>query len=79
MKSGDGVTACNSLPYISGGSGGATTYAALTDGATVDLPTINAPLANALALLAASGGGNIDGGTPTTIYGGLEDINGGTP
>jgi hypothetical protein len=52
MKSGDGVTLWNSLLYMSGGSGGASTYAALTDGATVDLPTVNAPLANALAMLA---------------------------
>ncbi len=34
----------------SGGGGGVTTYAALTDKATVDLPTINAPLAAELAL-----------------------------
>ena len=32
-----------------GGGGGATTFAALTDKATVDLPSVNGPLATALA------------------------------
>lgn len=37
---------------IGGGGGGATTYAALTDKASVNLPTVNTPLASALTLLA---------------------------
>ena len=33
----------------SGGSGGSTTFDGLTDKATVDLPVVNTPLANALS------------------------------
>lgn len=36
------------------GSGGASTFAALTDKTTVDLPAVNTPLANALAAKAAA-------------------------
>lgn len=46
---------------IGGGGGGATTYAALTDKASVNLPTVNTPLANALALLAPLASPSITG------------------
>lgn len=43
----------NTLPFGGGGGGGATTFAALTDKATVDLPSTNVPLATALYGIAA--------------------------
>ena len=51
-------------PPIAGGGGGSSTYAALTDKATADLPTINTPLANALSGKIATGG---NAGTVTNI------------
>ena len=45
----------NRGPAGADGEGGASTYAELTDAATVDLPTINTPLATALAALGGGG------------------------
>ena len=42
------------LNDLSEGGGGSTTYAGLTDAATVDLPTVNTPLASALSGKAAT-------------------------
>jgi hypothetical protein len=52
----------------------ATTYAGLTDGATVDLPTINTPLADALAVLAPLESPSFTG--PVTSAGNIETVSG---
>lgn len=49
IKTINGVTLLGSGDIVISGSGGSTTFAALSDKSTVDLPTVNSPLSTALS------------------------------
>ena len=77
------VTRNNGVPGTDAEGGGATTFAALTDKATADLPTINTPLSSALSGKAATSHTHLsaaitdatDAATPSTVV--LRDGTGG--
>jgi major tropism determinant Mtd-like protein len=72
IKVGDGETRFADLPSISGGGSGVSTYALLTDAATVDLPGTNTPLGTALAAKADLSGGKLaTSQIPTSLLGAL--------
>lgn len=62
FKIGDGTTSWSALSYFAGG--GSSTYAGLSDAATVNLPTVNTPLGSALNLKAPLASPALTG-TPT--------------